>query len=140
MPIEKDTSKTTLDCIIENSLKGLKNDFFDVGIKSFVYKKSTYLKLSVSADVKTKCPVNGADDTIKVSIYYEPNIHHELIEHLSLIRWLDSFKDKPFGLEATCNIIYEEIAKKVNPITLKVTAKTHSNYFLFYEASRENTW
>ncbi len=77
---------------------------------------------------------------IKINIQYTVNIRCELIEHHSFLRWIDTFREKGMGLEATCNTIYEKIMEIVSPNNLKVTALSHSNYSGYNKAVRENNW
>lgn len=116
------------------------DELFDKGFTSYIYAGATFLLLALNFRVKTTCPINASEDIIKLRVEYTVNIRCELIEHHSFLRWIDTFCSKGFGLEATCNAIYERIEEVIKPTNLKVIAKSHSNYAGYNEAVREKNW
>lgn len=139
----QDDKKFSMDNYLDKKLKSENTDgmsageLFDAGFGVYVYPNGIFLKLEMDFYVKTTCPVNGSEDIIEVHVEYRCNRYGNLIEHHSFLKWVDTFEEKGFGLEATADTIYERIDQVVQPTQLLVKTKSHSNYRSFNYATRE---
>lgn len=143
MPDEVETKKFSLDSYLNEKLRSENTDemsdeeLFKEGFGVYQYPNGIFLKLEMDTYVKTTCPINSSEDIIEVNIKYTPNRHGNLIEHHSFLKWIDTFENMGFGLEATADAIYERIDLMVKPTTLVVRSKSNSNSRSVNYATRE---
>ena len=66
----------------------------------------------------TKCPITGNEDYSSISITYKPN--KTIMEHRSLRRYMESFRDLHISHEAVLCRILDDIVECCKPYTLEV--------------------